>query len=329
LPASSASNRSPVLDVTNLETTFATPEGEVKAVSGVNFAVYPGEAVGIVGESGSGKSQIFMSIMGLLASNGRARGSVKFHGQEILGLPVAELNKIRGARMSMIFQDPMTSLNPYLTVSRQLTEVLVTHKGMSEAQARSAAIAMLDRVQIPEAAQRFDMYPHEFSGGMRQRVMIAMALLCQPQLLIADEPTTALDVTVQAQILELINELRRQYNMALTLVTHDMGVIAGLCDRVLVMYAGRVVEAAPVQELFKNPQHPYTAGLLRSMPRLDELKHERLATIPGQPPNLQRLPAGCAFRNRCERRIEICETELPPLRTIAPERSKACHLPAL
>jgi oligopeptide transport system ATP-binding protein len=329
VPDSSASARAPVLEVTGLETTFATPEGEVKAVSNVSFAVNAGEAVGIVGESGSGKSQIFMSIMGLLASNGRARGSVKFHGQEILGLPVAELNKIRGARMSMIFQDPMTSLNPYLTVSRQLTEVLVTHKGMSEADSRKAAIAMLDRVQIPEAAQRFDMYPHEFSGGMRQRVMIAMALLCQPQLLIADEPTTALDVTVQAQILDLINELRQQYNMALTLVTHDMGVIAGLCDRVMVMYGGRVVEAAPVQALFKNPQHPYTAGLLRSMPRLDEVMHERLTTIPGQPPNMQRLPAGCAFRNRCDRRIEICATELPLLQTIAPERSKACHLPAL
>ncbi|HUL09260.1 MAG TPA: oligopeptide/dipeptide ABC transporter ATP-binding protein [Candidatus Acidoferrum sp.] len=324
-----ANGQAAVLDVANLETTFTTPEGEVKAVSGVNFAVQAGEAVGIVGESGSGKSQIFMSIMGLLASNGRAQGSVKFHGQEILGLPVAELNKIRGARMSMIFQDPMTSLNPYLTVSRQLTEVLVTHKGMSETEARRTAIDMLDRVQIPEAAQRFDMYPHEFSGGMRQRVMIAMALLCQPELLIADEPTTALDVTVQAQILELISELRRQSNMALTLITHDMGVIAGLCDRVLVMYAGRVVEAAPVGPLFKDPQHPYTAGLLRSMPRLDEVMHERLTTIAGQPPNLQRLPAGCAFRNRCDRQIEVCARELPALRPIAPERSKACHLPAL
>ena len=319
----------PVLEVGNLETTFATPEGEVKAVNNVSFAVGAGEAVGIVGESGSGKSQIFMSIMGLLAGNGRARGSVKFHGREILGLAPSQLNDIRGARMSMIFQDPMTSLNPYLKVSRQLTEVLVTHKGMSESQARKAAIAMLDRVQIPEAAQRFDMYPHEFSGGMRQRVMIAMALLCQPELLIADEPTTALDVTVQAQILELINGLRRDLNMALVLITHDMGVIAGMCERVMVMYGGRVVEAAPVSPLFHNPQHPYTAGLLRSMPRLDETSHDRLTTIAGQPPNLQRLPSGCAFRDRCDRRFEPCATELPPLRPIAPERSKACHLPAL
>jgi oligopeptide transport system ATP-binding protein len=318
-----------VLDVTSLETVFATPEGDVKAVNDVSFQVRAGEAVGIVGESGSGKSQIFMSIMGLLASNGRARGSVKFQGQEILGLPTSALNRIRGERMSMIFQDPMTSLNPYLSVHRQLTEVLVTHKGMSERDARQAAVAMLDRVQIPEAARRIDMYPHEFSGGMRQRVMIAMALLCRPELLIADEPTTALDVTVQAQILELIAELRQQTNMGLVLITHDMGVIAGLCDRVLVMYAGRIVEAAPVRELFHNPQHPYTAGLLRSMPRLDEVMHDRLTTISGQPPNLQRLPAGCAFRNRCDRRFELCAVEVPPLREIAPERRKACHLPAL
>jgi len=326
---SGANGKAAVLEVSHLDTTFATPEGEVKAVSDVSFTAGGGEAIGIVGESGSGKSQVFMSIMGLLASNGRARGSVKFHGREILGLSANQLNDIRGARMSMIFQDPMTSLNPYLTVSRQLTEVLVTHKGMSEAQARKAAIAMLDRVQIPEAKQRFDMYPHEFSGGMRQRVMIAMALLCQPELLIADEPTTALDVTVQAQILELISELRQQFNMALILITHDMGVIAGLCDRVMVMYGGRVVEAAPVRDLFKNPQHPYTAGLLRSMPRLDETSHDRLTTIAGQPPNLQRLPSGCAFRDRCDRRFEPCATELPPLRPITPERSKACHLPAL
>ena len=318
-----------LLAVERLETVFATPDGEVRAVNGIGFTVERGEALGIVGESGSGKSQVFMSIMGLLASNGRAAGSVRFHGEEILNLPSERLNRIRGEKIAMIFQDPMTSLNPYLTVRRQMTEVLVTHKGMSEAAATDAAIAMLDRVQIPDARRRVGLYPHEFSGGMRQRVMIAMALLCQPELLIADEPTTALDVTVQAQILELIAELRQQFNMALILITHDMGVIAGLCDRVMVMYGGRVVEAAPVRDLFKNPQHPYTAGLLRSMPRLDETSHDRLTTIAGQPPNLQRLPSGCAFRDRCDRRFEPCATELPPLRPIAPERSKACHLPAL
>jgi oligopeptide transport system ATP-binding protein len=324
--AAGSNGHPPALAVDTLETTFDTPDGTVKAVNKVSFQVRPGESLGVVGESGSGKSQIFMSVMGLLAANGSATGSVRFHGEEILNLPASALNRIRGERMSMIFQDPMTSLNPYLTVHRQLTEVLVTHKGMSERDARKAAIAMLDRVQIPEAARRIDMHPHEFSGGMRQRVMIAMALLCQPELLIADEPTTALDVTVQAQILELIAELRRQSNMALILITHDMGVIAGLCDRVMVMYAGRVVEAAPVRELFHDPQHPYTAGLLRSMPRLDEVMHDRLTTISGQPPNLQRLPAGCAFRTRCDRRIEVCAAEVPPLRAIAEERSKACHL---
>jgi oligopeptide transport system ATP-binding protein len=322
-------NGASILEVRHLETTFATPDGEVKAVNDVNFVVKPGEAVGIVGESGSGKSQIFMSVMGLLAGNGKAQGSIMFEGQELIGLPRAQLNRIRGVRMSMIFQDPMTSLNPYLTVNRQMTEVLVTHRHMSEADARKVAIALLDRVQIPEAARRIDMYPHEFSGGMRQRVMIAMALLCEPRLLIADEPTTALDVTVQAQILELIAKLRQTENMALVLITHDMGVIAGLCDRVMVMYAGRVVEAAPVDQLFHSPQHPYTAGLLRSMPRLDEVMQERLTTVPGQPPNMQRLPSGCAFRNRCTYRMDICATELPPLRPIAPDRSKACHLQSL
>jgi oligopeptide transport system ATP-binding protein len=322
-------NGASILEVANLETVFATPEGEVKAVNDVSFDVDAGEAVGIVGESGSGKSQIFMSVMGLLAANGRARGSVRFQGQELLGLPTAVLNRIRGVRMSMIFQDPMTSLNPYLTVQRQMTEVLIAHKNMNEAEARKVAIGMLERVQIPEAERRIGLYPHEFSGGMRQRVMIAMALLCEPTLLIADEPTTALDVTVQAQILELLAGLRRTENMALVMITHDLGVIAGLCDRVLVMYAGRVVEAAPVEELFHNPQHPYTAGLLRSMPRLDEVTAERLTTIPGQPPNMQRLPSGCAFRDRCPQRMEICATERPPLRPIAPQRSKACHLPSL
>ncbi len=316
----------PLLEVSNLETNFSTPDGEVPAVGGVSFTLGRDETLGVVGESGSGKSQIFMSIMGLLSTNGRARGSVKFDGEEILNLPRAGLNRIRGDRMSMIFQDPMTSLNPYLTVGRQLTEVLVTHKGMNESEAREAAVAMLDRVQIPEAGRRIDMYPHEYSGGMRQRAMIAMALLCRPELLIADEPTTALDVTIQAQILELIGEIRAQGSTAIILITHDLGVVAGLCDRVMVMYAGRIVESGSVADIFYRPQHPYTEGLLHSMPRLDEKDAKRLATIPGQPPNLQRLPPGCAFEPRCQHRIEVCKTTIPPLRDSGAGRRKACHL---
>jgi oligopeptide transport system ATP-binding protein len=318
-----------LLAVEGLETVFSTPDGEVRAVNGVSFTVEGGGALGIVGESGSGKSQVFMSIMGLLASNGRATGSVRFHGEEILNLPAERLNRIRGEKIAMIFQDPMTSLNPYLTVRRQMTEVLVTHKGMSEAAATEAAIAMLDRVQIPDARRRVGLYPHEFSGGMRQRVMIAMALLCRPELLIADEPTTALDVTVQAQILELIREIRREGNTAVILITHDLGVVAGLCDRVLVMYAGRVVEAGTVRDIFYQPQHPYTAGLLRSMPRLDAHESGRLQTIAGQPPNLQRLPEGCAFQERCDRRFDPCFALRPPLRSIGDAHAKACHLEQL
>jgi oligopeptide transport system ATP-binding protein len=318
-----------VLDIRDLDVRFATPEGEVEAVNQVSFAVEPGETLGIVGESGSGKSQIFMTAMGLLAANGRATGSVRFQGAEMLGRPRHELNRIRGARMAMIFQDPMTSLNPYLTIERQLTEVLVAHRGLSRRAAREAAIAMLDRVRIPEAARRIDHYPFEFSGGMRQRAMIAMALLCQPELLIADEPTTALDVTVQAQILELMAELQADARAALILITHDLGVIARLCDRVLVMYAGRIVESGPVGDIFRDPQHPYTAGLLASMPRLDAGEAARLATIPGQPPNLQGLPPGCAFTDRCPHAFERCPVERPALRPIAPDRRKACHLPHL
>jgi oligopeptide transport system ATP-binding protein len=318
-----------VLDIRDLDVRFATPDGEVDAVNHVSFAVEPGETVGIVGESGSGKSQIFMTVMGLLAANGRATGSVRFQGEEVLGRPRRELNRIRGVRMSMIFQDPMTSLNPYLTIERQLTEVLVAHRGQSRREARESAVAMLERVRIPEAERRIDHYPFEFSGGMRQRAMIAMALLCQPELLIADEPTTALDVTVQAQILELMAELKQDERAALVLITHDLGVIARLCDRVLVMYAGRIVESGPVREIFHNPQHPYTAGLLASMPRLDESEATRLATIPGQPPNLQRLPPGCAFTDRCRYAFERCPAERPDLRPIAPDRRKACHLPQL
>jgi oligopeptide transport system ATP-binding protein len=315
--------------VDNLKTTFWTPEGDVAAVGGVSFHIDAGETLGIVGESGSGKSQIFMSVMGLLAKNGRAEGSVRFKGKDILNLPVEELNKIRGVKMSMIFQDPMTSLNPYLTVKRQMTEVLETHRGMSQDAALSVAVELLDVVQIPEARRRIQMYPHEFSGGMRQRVMIAMALLCQPELLIADEPTTALDVTVQAQILDLLGKLKRETNMAIALITHDLGVIAGLADRVMVMYAGEIAEGARAAPLFKSPQHPYTQGLLRSMPRLDESRINRLQTIGGQPPNLQHLPDGCRFRDRCGYAFDRCAAEKPLLRTIGEGRAKACHLESL
>jgi oligopeptide transport system ATP-binding protein len=314
-----------VLEVDRLSTRFATPEGEVAAVSEVSFRIAAGESVGVVGESGSGKTQAFLSIMGLLAKNGTCTGSARFCGQELLDLPARELNRIRGVRLAMIFQDPMTALNPYLRVSRQMTEVLIEHKGMSEAQARAISLRLLDQVGIPAARERIDLYPHEFSGGMRQRVMIAIALLCQPELVIADEPTTALDVTVQAQILELLQSLRRELGMAIVLITHDLGVVAGLCERVLVMYAGRIVEAGPIEPLFADPQHPYTLGLLGSMPRLDEATAAELRTIPGQPPNLQALPTGCAFRDRCAFAFERC-LERPVLLPFASRRAKACHL---
>jgi oligopeptide transport system ATP-binding protein len=318
-----------ILEVDGLDVRFSTPEGVVEAVNGVSFNVGAGETVGVVGESGSGKSQIFMTVMGLLATNGRASGSVRYRGKQLLGMPTNELNTIRGGRMAMIFQDPMTSLNPYLTVRRQLTEVLIQHKKMSESQAARTAIELLDRVRIPEPQKRINQYPHEFSGGMRQRVMIAMAMLCKPDLLIADEPTTALDVTIQAQIIELMKELQEGSRAAIVLITHDLGVIAGLSDRVMVMYAGRIVETGTAREIFYDPQHPYTKGLLKSMPRLDERRAEALETIPGQPPNLQRLPPGCPFRPRCPYAFDRCELELPLLRSIGPGRAKACHLEAL
>jgi oligopeptide transport system ATP-binding protein len=316
----------PLLEVEMLNVRFATPEGEVKAVSDVSFAVAEGETLGVVGESGAGKSQLFMSILGLLAANGRTTGSARFKGEELIGMQAARLNRIRGTRIAVIFQDSMTSLNPFLRIGRQMTEVLVVHRGMGEGDARRAAVAMLDRVRIPEAKRRLDMYPHEFSGGMRQRVMIATALLCEPDLLIADEPTTALDVTIQAQILELLRELKHTSNMAIVMITHALGVVAGLAERVIVMYGGRIVEEAPVRAIFYDPQHPYTQGLLRSTPRLDEVRAEELRAIPGQPPNLQRLPPGCAYHERCPRRIDRCRIELPPLRAIDEGRRKACHL---
>jgi oligopeptide transport system ATP-binding protein len=315
-----------LLSVVELETRFDTPEGEVAAVDGVSFSLDTGECLGVVGESGSGKTQVFLSIMGLLAKNGRCSGRVRFRGEDILGLPAARLNSLRGSRMAMIFQDPMTSLNPYLTVSRQLTEVLIEHLGLNRNQARDRALEALEQVGLPDPAARIDLYPHAFSGGMRQRVMIAMAVLCQPDLLIADEPTTALDVTIQAQILDLMRTLRRESNTSTVVITHDLGVVAGLCDRVLVMYAGRLVETGSVREIFYHPRHPYTQGLLRAMPRLDQVRSGLLATIPGQPPNLQALPPGCAYQARCPQVFPRCGSERPGQQMLGPRRSVACHL---
>jgi len=318
-----------VLEVRDLQVRFATPDGEVSAVNGVSFDVNEGECVGIVGESGSGKSQLFMSVMGLLARNGRTLGSAKYRGTELVGMPVKDLNKIRGDKIAMIFQDSMTGLTPHLRIGRQMTEVLVQHKGMSEGDARKRALEMLNLVRIPEAGRRLAQYPHELSGGMRQRIMIAMALLCEPELLIADEPTTALDVTVQAQILDLMADLKTVTKAAIVLITHDLGTVAGLCDKVQVMYGGRFMETGTVRDIFYSSAHPYAAGLLSSMPRLTEERSEKLYAIPGQPPNLQRLPKGCPFQERCDFVHDRCVSELPLLREVGPGHTKACHLISL
>ena len=321
--------KTPLLKVSDLLVEFETGDGIVRAVNNLNFELMQGDVLGIVGESGSGKSQTVLSIMGLLADNGNTSGSVLYHDREILNLPKKHLNQIRGEKISMIFQDPMTCLNPYITIAKQMAEVLILHKGMSFAEARLESIKMLDAVRIPDAAKRVDMYSHEFSGGMRQRVMIAMALLCKPDLLIADEPTTALDVTVQAQILDLMRDLKDDFGTSIILITHDLGVVAGVCDDVMVMYGGQVMEHAPLEEIFYRPQHPYTEGLLKSIPRLDESEHSRLATIPGNPPNLLHLPKGCPFFERCEYRLEKCENERPQVQALNAEHDKACHLSAL
>jgi oligopeptide transport system ATP-binding protein len=324
-PSWKIAGAAPLLEVAGLETRFTTQDGTVNAVNGVSFTVNKGETIGIVGESGSGKSQVLMSIMGLLPQNGRSTGSVKFAGSEILGLPRDALNKIRGSQIAMIFQDPMTALNPYLTIGKQLTEVLTFHRNVSEVEAREQACALLEQVHIPEPAKRLNMYPHELSGGMRQRVMIAMGMLCRPDLLIADEPTTALDVTIQAEILSLLAEQQAASGTAIILVTHDLGVVAQLCDRVFVMYAGRIVEQGSARQIFYQPQHPYTRALLQSMPRLDDDVTGDLPTIGGQPPNLARLPAGCAFAERCRNCQDACLSAVPPLRQIAPDRWTACR----
>jgi oligopeptide transport system ATP-binding protein len=316
-----------LLEVQELKTYFKTKAGRVRAVDGVSFAVRPGEKVAIVGESGCGKSVTALSIMRLVEQppGEYADGSILFDGQDLLELPESGMRKIRGGEIGMIFQDPMTCLNPTMTVANQIAEGLRIHLKLNRKQAHLRAIALLEQVGIPDAAARANAYPHQFSGGMRQRVMIAIALACNPKLLIADEPTTALDVTIQAQILELINGVCNNFGTALILITHDLGVVAGMADRVVVMYAGKVVETAPTEELFANPRHPYTQGLLASIPRLDEARTSELKTIEGAPPDLLKPPSGCPFMPRCVFARSICRT-LPPLDPIAGQNAhlKAC-----
>ncbi|MEN6478381.1 MAG: ABC transporter ATP-binding protein [Anaerolineales bacterium] len=309
-----------LLSVRDLKTEFVTQDGIVHAVNGISFDLNEGETLGIVGESGCGKSVSMLSIMGLIPQPpGRiAAGQVMFQGRDLAKLGQDELRKIRGNQIAMVFQDPMTSLNPVLTVGEQISEALELHLGMDKQQARERTVELLEMVNIPEARNRIDDYPHQFSGGMRQRVMIAMALSCNPQLLIADEPTTALDVTIQAQIIDLVRELRDKLGMAIIWITHDLGIVAGLVQRVQVMYAGYVVERAEVHEFYAHPRHPYSVGLMRSLPRLDEETRTKLIPIEGLPPDLIALPLGCPFYARCSHRVERCLDEMPPLREVGP-----------
>jgi oligopeptide/dipeptide ABC transporter ATP-binding protein len=326
----------PLLEVRDLKTHFSTEEGVVKAVDGISFHVDAGEVLGIVGESGSGKSVASLSILRLVPDPpGRiVAGSIVLERdgvrEDLVQVSEARMRQVRGDRVAMVFQDPMTSLNPYLRVSEQLCEVLELHQGMSRAESRRRSIQMLRDVGIPAAETRFDDYPHQLSGGMRQRVMIAMALLCEPSLLIADEPTTALDVTIQAQILELIRERKDKLGAAVILITHDLGVVARMADRVAVMYAGRIVEEGSVESIFADPRHPYTIGLARSIPRLDSAHAERLVPIPGMPPSLARVPPGCPFHPRCPEAIAVCRETYPAIRQVAvagaPSHTVACHV---
>jgi oligopeptide transport system ATP-binding protein len=315
------------LAIENLSVHFGSDDRTITAVRDVSLAVAPAECVGIVGESGSGKTQLFMAVMGLLPSDARAVGSVRFEGAQILGLPSRELNRVRGAQLTMIFQDPMASLTPHLRIGVQLAEILVSHARLSWREAERAALRMLQRVQVPEPERRLRQYPHELSGGMRQRVMIGMSLLCAPSLLIADEPTTALDVTVQAQIIEILRAMREESRMATVLISHDLGVVAGLADRILVMYAGRVVESAAAGDLLQRPEHPYTAELLNCVPNLRGPRLARMPTLAGYAPSAASVERGCAFAPRCPRARDRCTIERPLLRELGTARHVACHHP--
>ncbi|MFF9816164.1 ABC transporter ATP-binding protein [Streptomyces sp. NPDC014006] len=332
-PRGEGADGGPLLEVRDLHVEFHTREGVVKAVNGVNYSVSAGETLAVLGESGSGKSVTAQAIMGILDMPPAKipQGEILFRGQDMLKMSGEDRRQIRGRRIAMIFQDALSSLNPVLTVGYQLGEMFRIHQGLSKKDAKAKAIELMDKVKIPAAAARVNDYPHQFSGGMRQRIMIAMALALEPDLIIADEPTTALDVTVQAQVMDLLAELQREYNMGLILITHDLGVVADVADKIAVMYAGRIVERAPVHELYKRPAHPYTRGLLDSIPRLDQ-KGQELYAIKGLPPNLLHIPTGCAFNPRCPKAQDICREQVPPLAPVTeqdgtdlPGRASACH----
>ncbi|MER7899738.1 ABC transporter ATP-binding protein [Streptomyces sp. NPDC096046] len=332
-PRGAARDDVPLLEVRDLHVEFHTRDGVAKAVNGVNYTVSSGETLAVLGESGSGKSVTAQAIMGILdMPPGRIpQGQILYRGEDMLTMSGDARRKIRGSKIAMIFQDALSSLNPVLSVGYQLGEMFRVHQGLSKKDAKAKAIELMDRVKIPAARERVGDYPHQFSGGMRQRIMIAMALALEPDLIIADEPTTALDVTVQAQVMDLLAELQREYNMGLILITHDLGVVADVADKIAVMYAGRIVETAPVHQLYKRPAHPYTKGLLESIPRLDQ-KGQDLYAIKGLPPSLTRIPSGCAFNPRCPQAQDICRTDVPPLHPVTERdggelvgRGSACH----
>ncbi len=317
-----------LLEVDDLRVEFWTARGTIYAVNGVSFDIAPGETLGIVGESGCGKSVTSLALLGILPRAGRVvGGSARFAGRDLVGLSDAELRRVRGKEVAMIFQDPMTSLNPVLTIGRQIREALQTHLGLEKAEAETRAAELLDQVGIPAARARLRDYPHQFSGGMRQRAMIAMALACEPKLLIADEPTTALDVTIQAQILDLLRTLVAERGTALILITHDLGVVAGMCDRVNVMYAGMFVETGRASDVFATPRHPYTVGLLQSVPRLDARRRSRLQPIEGQPRSMLAAPSSCPFAPRCRYVLDGCRVEVPALRELEPDHEARCINP--